>query len=300
MQAIALASRKAPSCKRGDVLNLAPADIEAWWGKVAAALATGLEILRDDCRVTLPKWLPFKTMLAPLAAVLARVGPTNTPEAGAQREKLKRWFWCAVFGQVYESAPNSKSAKDVVELTAWLSGGAEPESVAALRFDPKTLRDVTPRQRSIYRGTICLIVGSGTGARDFHTQALITGKLIAEQGIDDHHVFPANHLKTRGVKPARVRDCVLNRTLIDRTTNQMINDRAPSQYLADIREVSGFPFDTVLASHCLPAGDDSPFWTDDYDAFLACREDRLWHEIRRVTGLTEATDLEAVDAEGDL
>ncbi len=297
LQAIALASRKAPSCKRGDVLNLAPVDIEAWWGKVAAALAAGLEILRDDCKVTLPKWLPFKTMLAPLAAVLARVGPTNTPEAGAQREKLKRWFWCAVFGQVYESAPNSKSAKDVVELTAWLSGGPEPESVAALRFDPKTLRDVTPRQRSIYRGTICLIVGSGTGARDFHTQALITGKLIAEQGIDDHHVFPSNHLKTRGVKPARMRDCVLNRTLIDRTTNQMLKDRAPSQYLADIREISGFPFDTVLASHCLPAGDDSPFWTDDYDAFLAWREERLWQEIRRVTGLTEATDLEAVEPE---
>ena len=48
------------------------------------------------------------------------------------------------------------------------------EFVKALRFDPKALRDVTPRQRSIYRGTICLILGSATGARDFHTQAVIT------------------------------------------------------------------------------------------------------------------------------
>ena len=123
LQGISLACRKAPSCKRSDVLNLAAADIDDWWDKVVLGLATGLEILRDDCKVMLPKWLPYQTMLAPLAAVLARAGMPKTAEAGAQREKLKRWFWCAVFGQAYESAPNSKSAKDVVELVPWLTGG---------------------------------------------------------------------------------------------------------------------------------------------------------------------------------
>ena len=116
LQGISLASRKAPSCKRSDVLNLAAPDITDWWDRVVFGLATGLEILRDDCKVMLPKWVPYQTMLPPLAAVLARCGSPKTAEAGAQREKLKRWFWCAVFGQVYESAPNSKSAKDVVEI----------------------------------------------------------------------------------------------------------------------------------------------------------------------------------------
>jgi hypothetical protein len=289
LQAISLASRTAPSCKRSDVLDLASTDIVAWWDKVADGLALGLEILRDDCKVVLPRWLPYQTMLAPLAAVLARSGKPRTPVAGAHRERLKRWFWCAVFGQAYESAPNSQSAKDVVELEAWLGGGAPPESVAGLRFDPKTLRDVTPRQRSIYRGTICLILGAG--ARDFHTQAPITGRLMNEQGIDDHHVFPAKYLERKGV-PVRARDCVLNRTLIDRTTNQVIGDRPPSAYLADMRRVADFPFDTVLGSHCLPTGEVSPLWADDYDAFLVWRQRRLWEEIKRATGLAEAADLE--------
>ncbi len=298
LQAIALASRKAPSCKRSDVLNLAATDIEEWWGKVVAGLAAGLTILRDDCKVMLPKWLPYQTMFAPLAAVLARTGMPKTPEAGAHREKLKRWFWCAVFGQAYESSPNSQSAKDVGEIAAWLGGGAEPESVTGLRFDPKVLRDVTPRQRSIYRGTICLILGSGTGARDFHTQAVITGNLMNEQGIDDHHVFPDDFLqKKKGVASARVRDCVLNRTLIDRTTNQMISSRAPSEYLADIRKTPGFPFDAVLASHCLPTGYASPLWSNDYEAFLTWRQERLWQEIQQATGLTQPTDLEAEGTE---
>lgn len=294
LQAIALASRKAPSCKRGDVLNLAPADITNWWQPVVDGLTTGLTILRDDCRVTLPKWLPYQTMLAPLAAVLAKCGMPKTAEAGVQREKIKRWFWCAVFGQVYESSPNSQAARDVGEIGAWFSGGLLPETVTALRFDPKALRDVTPRQRSIYRGTICLILGASAGARDFHTQAIITGNLINAQGIDDHHIFPDDFLlKQKGITLARMRDCVLNRTLIDRTTNQMISNRAPSDYMAEIRNTPGFPFDTVLNSHCLPTGETSPIWSNDYEGFLMWRQERLWQEIKRVTGLSEATDLEA-------
>lgn len=293
LQAIALASRKAPSCKRSDVLNLSVEDIQGWWDTVVTGMATALSILQDDCKVVRPKWLPYQTMLAPLAAVLARSGMPKGPEAGAHREKLKRWFWCAVFGQAYESAPNSQSARDVLDLQIWLDGGPEPETVDGLRFDPKALRDITPRQRSIYRGVMCLVLASGTGARDFHTRSVITGKLMDEEGIDDHHVFPDDFLKKKGVSLARLRDCVLNRTLIDRTTNQMISSRGPSDYMAEMRGTAGFPLEAVLASHCLPGGDGSPLWTDDYDAFLACRQDLLWSEIQHVTGLTGAADLES-------
>ena len=244
----------------------------------------------------LPKWVPYDTMLPPLAAVLARAGSPKSAEAGAQREKLKQWFWCAVFGQAYESGSNSKSAKDVTEITSWFAGAEPPETISAFRFDPRALRDVTPRQRSIYRGAICLILGGG--ARDFHTQAVITGKLMVQEGIDDHHIFPANFLeKKKDIKSGRIRDCVLNRTLIDRATNQMISDRAPSDYLTDIRKTAGFPFEAVLDSHGLPSDADSPLLLDDFDAFLAVRQDYLWEKIRRVTGATVAADLEATQAD---
>ena len=34
LQGISLASRKAPSCKRSEVLNMAASDITDWWDKV--------------------------------------------------------------------------------------------------------------------------------------------------------------------------------------------------------------------------------------------------------------------------
>lgn len=294
LQAISLASRPTPSCKRSEVLALKASEINEWWDRVVEGFGTGLKILRDDCRVVTAKWLPYQTLITPLAAVLAKLDRTNTPEFGARREQLKRWFWCAVFGQQYESSPNSQSAKDFSELISWLKGGVEPETVTSLKFDPNTLRDTTPRQRAIYRGTICLVLGSVGGARDFHTQSIITGNLVDQQGIDDHHIFPASYLeKKKGISESKRRDCVLNRTLIDRTTNQMISDRAPSDYLAQIKSTLNFPFDAVLKSHSLPVGDDSPLMSDDFEAFLTWRQKELWKEIRRVTGLKDAAVVEA-------
>ncbi len=296
LQAIALVSRTAPSCKKSDVLAITAADFSEWWPRVVEGLALGLRILRDDCRVMLPKWLPYATMLVPLAAVLARAGTPTSAEAGAQREKLRRWFWCSVFGQAYENAPNSQSAKDVTELHAWFAGGPPPDTITGFRFDPNTLREVGPRQRAIYRGTICLILGADTGTLDFYSQAPITSRLMSEESIDDHHIFPDDFLaKIKGVTNKRHRDCVVNRTLIDKKTNIRISNRAPSDYLAEIRNTPGFDFDAVLRSHLLPTGDASPFWIDDFEAFLNWRQERLWQEVKRATGITEASDLEAED-----
>lgn len=289
LQAISLVARQTPSCKRKDVLNLTSKDINGWWDRIVEGFAAGLRMLRDDCKVVSPKWLPYQTMVVPLAAVLAKSDAAKKPELGARREQLKRWFWCSVFGQQYETSPNSMSAKDVTELMVWFAGGKEPESIAGLKFDPTILRDVTPRQRGIYRGTICLVLGCTGGARDFHTQSVITGNLIEQEGIDDHHIFPAAYLeKVKGIKESKRRDCVLNRTLIDRTTNQMISDRAPSDYLNEIRKTPNFPFESVLSSHLLPTDSNSPLISDNFEEFLAWREQEIWKQIKLLTGLRDA------------
>ena len=62
-----------------------------------------------------------------------------------------------------------------------------------------------------------------------------------------------------------MRDCVLNRSLIDRTTNQI--DQRPRALAVSWRrsaDTQGFPFEAVLASHCLPTGRGLALLDDDY------------------------------------
>jgi hypothetical protein len=292
LQAVALACRATPSCKRGDVLDLEAPAVEEWWERAVEGLGRALEILRDDCGVMVPKWLPYHTILVPIAAILAKRPMPSGPDGGAVRSKLVRWYWCAVFGQAYENAPNSQSAKDVVEVIRWLDGGHPPATVTDFLFDPRILRDTTARQRALYRGVMGLVLRRGP--RDFHQGSRVTGDLIIENHIDDHHIFPDAYLKRQEVPiPDRLINCVLNRTLIDRKTNIRISDRAPSDYLRDVQAAldRGSDFDALLRSHLLPSGDLSPFWRDDFENFLTWRQEALWEEIQVVTGITEESDL---------
>ena len=302
LQAIALTSSKgAPSCKRKDVLELSVEAVTEWWERAVAGLARGLIILRNECGVLLPKWAPYYTMLAPLAAIIAKRGEQQGPQAMADREMLKRWYWCAVFGQAFETAPNTRSAKDMAEVVRWLEGGEAPDTISAFRFDPNSLRDATPNQRAVYRGVIDLILSQGP--RDLHTSDAITTALVEREAIDDHHIFPAAYLARQQVSE-RLRNCVLNRTLIGKTTNQRISDRAPSDYLGDIKgtfdrnDLNPDLLGRLLSQHLIPSEPDSPLWHDDFTGFLAERQQLIWSRIQRVTGATTAARL--VESEEDV
>ncbi len=291
LQAISMIANKTSSATRSVVLDLSASAITQWWDRVIRGFVNGLKVLQGECGVIAPRWLPYNTIVLPLAAVMAKVEADSGPQMAANRHKLERRFWCSVFGQTYENGSNSQAAKDYTELLAWLPGGDPPESVRDFRFDPRILHETTSRQRALYRGAMCLVLRRGP--RDFHRGDRLDTHLIVERGVDDHHIFPYAYLGRQLNPPAvRLRDCILNRTLIDAKTNKGISDRAPSDYMQEIREeLESGSFGELLDSHLLPAGPDSPLWRDDFEGFLEWRQEAFWQEIRHVTGAKEATEL---------
>jgi len=275
---------KAPSIKKSAVLDMDVTQARRGWGPAVDGLASILEILRDDCGVVVPGLIPYTTLLIPMAAIWARQGGMKGADIGAARVKLVRWFWCSVFGQKYEKAPNSQAEKDYGEMKTWLQGGSPPESVQTFGLNSLRLRQTRPKQRAVYRGTMALIIQNG--ALDFHNRGKITAQLLADKKnpVDDHHIFPKAFLNEKGISPA-LRDCVLNRTYIDRITNRKLSRRAPGDYFVEIRQKHGAePTDDLLRSHLLPTGSDSALLANDFERVLEFREKGLLDLIARKTG----------------
>ncbi|MBP7569291.1 MAG: DUF262 domain-containing protein [Acidobacteria bacterium] len=272
---------KAPSIKRKAILQMNVAQAREGWDAAVEGFCRIVRMLRDDCGVLAPGLIPYNTILIPMAAVWASQRNVTGAAEGANRLKLLQWFWCSVFGQRYENAPNSQAEKDFGELLRWMRGGEEPESVVDFAMDSLKLRDVRPRQRAVYRGTMCLILQNG--ALDFHNRGKITSLLFGDKSnpVDDHHVFPRAYLNKREV-PAKLRDCILNRTYIDRKTNRRLSKRAPSDYFGEIRKKHGTkPTHELLRSHLLP---EDQLFKDDFEGFLKAREAELLRLIAAKTG----------------
>jgi hypothetical protein len=275
---------KAVSIKRSAILDMNVDQVRKGWDNAIHGLVGILEILREDCGVLVPGLIPYNTILIPMAAVWAHQKYIKGADIGANRIKLLRWFWCSVFGQRYENAPNSQAEKDFGELIRWMTVGAAPESVTEFKITSLNLRSIRPRQRAVYRGSMALILQNG--ALDFHKRGHITSQMMADKKnpVDDHHIFPQDYLNKRNV-PTNQRDCILNRTYIDRVTNRRLSRKAPSDYFTEIQTKHGKDATyALMRSHLMPTGDDSPILSDKFGAFIEKREKLLLDIISKKTG----------------
>lgn len=266
---------------RSTVLNLnVKSDVEPRWESAAKYIHDSLKLLQTECGVLSRKYLPYRTMLLTMAASWPEIDAARGPEAGARREKMKRWFWCATFSQRYETQGNSRTQNDTPELRAWLTGeGSAPELTQG--GDVRSFRSINSNTQALYSAAIALNLRNRP--LDFHIGQPLTHDRILTEQIDDHHVFPQAYLPSD--VPKGLKDSVLNRTLIDKTTNIAISAKAPSVYLEAMRDALGDDTLTkILQSHSLPSDPSGPLYSNDFEAFLDWREAKLRNQLAEVTG----------------
>lgn len=280
LQALSLLARG--SLQKKTVLDLTRENFDDWWTVVIASMAKGYNMLRDDCGVVGRAWLPTPSIIAPLTAMNA-VAETRGPRAGEDRKKIVKWLRCAMFGQRFEAAANTRAERDFRDVREWLGTDEVPDTVKNFRFEREVLFNTNKKSSPIYKSVMCLIVSDEPVARDFYTNEVISVQTIASGQVDDHHIFPVAFLRREKlISEKKLVDCILNKTLISSTTNVLISDNAPSRYLAEIDQ-SNSDTDSILERHMIPSGENSAIRQDDFERFMSDRADMILEAIDRVT-----------------
>ena len=180
------------------------------------------------------RFLPYGSQLIPLAAILTVLGRDWQPLHA--REKLARWFWCGVLGELYGGSTETRFARDLPEVLNWIrEDGPEPRTVYDAQFASTRLLTLRTRRSAAYKGIYALLLREG--ARDWKTGEESSIQSYFDENIDIHHVFPQDWCKNQKppIEPARC-DSIVNKTPLTASTNRSIGKKAPSKYLRDIVE----------------------------------------------------------------
>ncbi|MFL5329215.1 MAG: DUF262 domain-containing protein [Gemmataceae bacterium] len=266
------------SCKRRDVLRITLADYQTWVDRVTTGFDTAAKFLMS-LKIFDSRDLPYRTQLVPLAATFAALG--NNGENDSIRGQLARWYWCGIFGELYGSTIESRFARDLPELLAWVNGGPEPSTVIEANFVAGRLLTLRTRNSAAYKGVHALLMRDG--ALDFRTGYPYDVQTYFDERIDIHHIFPQAWCKTNGMDPRRC-DSIVNKTAISSKTNRMIGGNAPSLYLARLQKsanISDLRMNELLHSHQI---DPSLLHSDDFDQFFSTRQEALLRRIEEATG----------------
>jgi hypothetical protein len=282
------------SAKREAVLSLPLEAYQQWKDKLTDGFWKAAKFLRKESFFSTND-LPYRTQLVPLAAVLALLG-----DDWLQRvtyDKLARWFWCGILGELYGSAVESRFALDIQELMEWTKGGnQEPTTIRDANFQPTRLETLRSRNSAAYKGISVLV--QRDGAKDFFWKSTIRDLDETDwedNKLDIHHIFPKKWCEDHNIPAARY-NSILNKTPISYKANRMIGGHAPKDYLIQLQnhkavDLDDAGMDAILQTHCI---EPAMLRQNDFEGFMAARKQALLTKIEAVMGKSIVVSDEAV------
>jgi hypothetical protein len=225
--------------------------------------------------------LPYRTQSVPLATTLVSLGERWKDDA--VRRKVRQWYWCGVFGELYGSAIESRFARDLPEVVAWaLEDGSTPQTVLDCNLSAERLRTLRSRLSAAYKGLHALVMQRG-GARDWRTGAGVDEQTYFDEAIDIHHIFPRAWCDKRGIDPG-IYNSIVNKTALSSGTNRSLQGDAPSVYFRRLQQQQHMPperVDSYVATHFIEPG---LLRADDFAGMMEDRARRLAEVIEEATG----------------
>ena len=263
------------------------------WNGAVDALEIAIKLLRhpQEFGAISSNYLPYVSIIPVFSAIQAHVrGLPANRKLEAQR-KVRHWYWASVFLNRYSGSVESTTARDFLDLKAWMDDDAnEPGLIQefGMRFRNLDLRREVKRGTSVYNGIFNLLVIQG--ARDW-----MSGNVPQHGDLDDHHVIPAS--KATALKTGGLIHSILNRTPLTAETNRsVIRERFPNEYLPELIEESGENVvRSMLESHFISSAAlavllRKPFTPNDYEAFIVERQRTLLEAIENLL-IKERIDL---------
>ena len=267
------------SAKRKEMLNLTLSEYRKYRDEIVEGFIKSSKILVEN-HIFNSRDLPYSTQLVPMAAILAKLG--DKIDNVGNKNKLMRWFWCGVFGELYGSANETRYALDMIQVTDWIENNAEePKTIYDANFSPSRLNTLRTRNSAAYKGVYALMMDENT--KDWLSATKIDFITYFSESIDIHHIFPVAWCEKNNI-PRDDFDCIINKTPLSGRTNRIVSGDAPSKYLERLKKYAGVSdseFNDILRSHVV-----SPdyMYKDDFYGFFNNRKEQILQRIEKAIG----------------
>lgn len=276
------------SAKREDVLKLTLRDYLEWRDHLRESFIWAATFLADR-HIFAPRDVPYPKQLVPLAAIKVVLG--KDADLIGVSERLVRWFWCGVLGELYGSAIESRFARDIEMVPAWArdASAANPRTVADANFTESRLHSLRTRNAAAYKGIAALILSGG--ARDWMEDKALDKVQYVDLAVDIHHIFPQKWCGENEIDDEH-RESIVNKTTISARTNRTIGGAPPSVYLGIIEsraQLDPARLDELLGTHLIPA---ALLRSDDFNGYFSTRREALCKLVERAIGKAVQRDID--------
>jgi hypothetical protein len=289
---VAMRNGKTVSCKRKDVLNLNYKD----YADNEADLKNGfikMYKLLVEMNIFSSNDIPYNTQFIPLSVICTLFG--QEIENVSIKDKIKQWFWCGVFGELYGGANETRYANDVKQLYDWIKGGTEiPKTISDSNFSTMRLIGLQTKNSAAYKGIMALILGNKS--LDWINGSEMGLQTYLDERSDIHHIFPQDYCIKMNYDKKKW-NSIINKTPLYFSTNRYIGGVAPSDYIDKIERNKNIAKDRIkvyVESHLI---DYDLLYSNNFEEHIITRAINILNEIEKATGkkITDRTSEDVIN-----
>lgn len=268
---------------RGSLLKLNKSEIKEHWTSATEALAFGYQWVEEHGAT--PEMIANDALLIPISYFLRKINYEWKINNPSYLFILEKWFFSNSLQQGARQASNYRIGLAISSMHNWITKGEIPEmpDVILKKSDLLILFKSDTRYKAIH----CLL-------RWKNSLDLWTNQKIDSSEVEDHHIFPSALFKREGGNDKNFKrnlDSIVNRLLVSKSTNRMLGDRYPSDYLTqliqDAKQNSAIDNKLdLLSKSCIPFSDDQfqIFEKQNFLHFINKRADLILIAIKTVVG----------------
>lgn len=276
---IAMRKNITVSCKRKDVLNLDYRDYEKNEEDLINGFKKAYKLL-VEMNIYSVYDIPYSTQLIPLAVICTLLDKEF--ENSSVKEKIKQWFWCGVFGELYGGANETRYALDVKQVYDWIKGKEElPKTINDCNFNTMRLLGLQTKNSAAYKGIMALILSNR--AYDWINGMEMRVQTYLDERSDVHHIFPQEYCINMNYDKKKW-NSIINKTPLFFSTNRYIGGTSPNDYMNKIvrnKDISKEDLKYYISSHMINA---DLLDNNNFEDFIIDRAIKILNGIERCTG----------------
>ena len=276
---IAMRKNSTVSCKRKDVLNLDYKDYEKNEEDLVNGFKKAYKLL-VEMNIYSVYDIPYSTQLIPLAVICTLLDKEF--ENSSIKEKIKQWFWCGVFGELYGGANETRYALDVKQVYDWIKGKEElPKTINDCNFNTMRLLGLQTKNSAAYKGIMALILNNRSC--DWINGMEMGVQTYLDERSDIHHIFPQDYCIKMNYDKKKW-NSIINKTPLFFSTNRYIGGTSPSDYMNKIirnKNISKEQLKSHISSHMINA---DLLENNKFEEFIIDRAIKILDGIERCTG----------------
>lgn len=276
---IAMRKNITVSCKRKDVLNLDYRDYEKNEEDLINGFKKAYKLL-VEMNIYSVYDIPYSTQLIPLAVICTLLDKEF--ENSSVKDKIKQWFWCGVFGELYGGANETRYALDVKQVYDWIKGKDElPKTINDCNFNTMRLLGLQTKNSAAYKGIMALILSNR--AYDWINGMEMGVQTYLDERSDVHHIFPQEYCINMNYDKKKW-NSIINKTPLFFSTNRYIGGTSPNDYMNKIvrnKDISKEDLKYYISSHMINA---DLLDNNNFEDFIIDRAIKILNGIERCTG----------------